>query len=382
MISQQDTQLLTQILITGVHRSKIKGSFSIAKSTAEILRKIVTQHSSKKGDTTQQLIHCVKSAGAIMQDAFPQLLIIGNIVRRILYIIREEHVQKQTNQDDVDVYHERNLQHLVGDNLKHEIDLNTSLEIKKEVIESIQGLIQELEVLEDDTMVERIEQHIHSGEVVLTVGLSHSVQYFLETASKKNLDFKLIVTEHAPSKDGHTMAEALGSQGIKTTLISDAAMFSVMSRVNKVIVGAHAILANGGLIAPCGTHMVALAAKKHSVPFVVVTGLYKLSPLYPVDQNSFNNMYNPGDVLPFSEIHSKNIHVYNPAIDYVPPELVDLFITNNGVHSPTYIYRLLAEYYDPIDYDLSINDSEDEEVSESDIDSQIDEFKGVTITSS
>ena len=47
----------------------------------------------------------------------------------------------------------------------------------------------------------------------------------------------------------------------------------------------------------------------------------------------------------------------NPAYDYVPPELLDLYITNNtttttGGHQPSYIYRLLTEYYHPADYTL------------------------------
>lgn len=53
--------------------------------------------------------------------------------------------------------------------------------------------------------------------------------------------------------------------------------------------GAHAVLANGGVIAPAGVHMVALAAKRHSVPFVVLVGLHKLSPLFPHDPDvTFN----------------------------------------------------------------------------------------------
>lgn len=51
----------------------------------------------------------------------------------------------------------------------------------------------------------------------------------------------------------------------------------------QVLVGAHAVLANGGIIAPCGMHMVALAARKHSIPFVVLVGLHKLSPMFPHD---------------------------------------------------------------------------------------------------
>jgi translation initiation factor 2B subunit (eIF-2B alpha/beta/delta family) len=60
----------------------------------------------------------------------------------------------------------------------------------------------------------------------------------------------------------------------------------------QVLVGAHAVLANGGVIAPAGIHMVALAAKRHSVPFVVLVGLHKLSPLFPHDPDvTFNGKH-------------------------------------------------------------------------------------------
>jgi translation initiation factor 2B subunit (eIF-2B alpha/beta/delta family) len=44
----------------------------------------------------------------------------------------------------------------------------------------------------------------------------------------------------------------------------------------KVIIGAHAVMANGGVIAAVGSHMVALAAHHHAVPFVVLAGLHKV----------------------------------------------------------------------------------------------------------
>lgn len=42
------------------------------------------------------------------------------------------------------------------------------------------------------------------------------------------------------------------------------------------MVGVHAVMANGGVIAPVGMNMVALAARKHAVPFVVVAGTHKV----------------------------------------------------------------------------------------------------------
>lgn len=44
----------------------------------------------------------------------------------------------------------------------------------------------------------------------------------------------------------------------------------------QVVVGAHAVMANGGVLAPVGLHMAALAAKRHAVPFVVLCGLHKV----------------------------------------------------------------------------------------------------------
>ncbi len=38
-----------------------------------------------------------------------------------------------------------------------------------------------------------------------------------------------------------------------------------------------------------GMHMLALAAKRHSIPFVVLVGLHKLSPLFPTDPDLLYN---------------------------------------------------------------------------------------------
>jgi translation initiation factor eIF-2B subunit beta len=79
----------------------------------------------------------------------------------------------------------------------------------------------------------------------------------------------------------------------RTTLTPAAAVHPLHAThtTPQVLVGAHAVLANGGVIAPAGVHMVALAAKRHSVPFVVLVGLHKLSPLFPHDPDvAFNGV--------------------------------------------------------------------------------------------
>lgn len=50
------------------------------------------------------------------------------------------------------------------------------------------------------------------------------------------------------------MAVQLSEFGIEATVVTDSAVFAVMTFVNKVIIGTHAVMANGGLIAHTGAY--------------------------------------------------------------------------------------------------------------------------------
>lgn len=42
-----------------------------------------------------------------------------------------------------------------------------------------------------------------------------------------------------------------------------------------------------------------------------------------------------------------SLAVHNPSYDYVPPELISLFVTDQGPgFMPSYVYRQLSEFYD------------------------------------
>jgi translation initiation factor eIF-2B subunit beta len=45
---------------------------------------------------------------------------------------------------------------------------------------------------------------------------------------------------------GRELVLGLSKVGISCTLIPDSAIFAIMSRVNKVVVGVHSVMANGG----------------------------------------------------------------------------------------------------------------------------------------
>lgn len=126
------------------------------------------------------------------------------------------------------------------------------------------------------------------------------------------------------------MSKSLASTGISTFLVPDSSIYAIMSRVNKVIIGAHAILANGGMFAITGSLLAATAARAHSTPLVVCAGQFKLTPLWNLyhDYGALD-FADPSSVLGFEEGSLVDkVDVLNPYYDYVGPELIDVFITN------------------------------------------------------
>ncbi|KAG2375255.1 hypothetical protein C9374_009878 [Naegleria lovaniensis] len=364
-LSKDYLNQICDTFIINLQRKKIKGIYNIGKHTAEILREIVAI--TKKNVLVQDIIDACRYVGKRLMDAQPTMLVIGNVVRRVLFIIRDEFntyiKQKKPSSKTSPSIRQSTLNisnPAVSGNLLNLLEMKSDInyaepiegDYKATVIEAVNVLIDEMDGLYKD-ISEHASEHIHSNEVILTVGLSHTVEFFLLAAAIKGKEFDVIVTENAPSYSGHQMVLKLSKAGIKTTLISDASVFAIMDRVNKVVIGTHAVMANGGLVAPSGTHLVALAAKEKSIPCVVCNGLYKLTPLYPLDQDSFNDRHSPLEIIKLEDGGLlRDVHILNPAFDYVPPELIDLFITNVGTHSPSYIYRLLTEYYDRRDYNL------------------------------
>lgn len=46
------------------------------------------------------------------------------------------------------------------------------------------------------------------------------------------------------------------------------------------------------------------------------------------------------------------LQVINPLLEFVQPDLVSLFVTDTGGFTPSYVYRMLAEYYSREDFVL------------------------------
>ncbi|XP_074812062.1 translation initiation factor eIF2B subunit beta isoform X3 [Natator depressus] len=271
-----------------------------ARQTVGLLRKIIGHGRwSNAGD----LMVLIRKEGKRMTVAQPSETTVGNMVRRVLKIIREEYGRLRGRSEESD--QQESLHKLLTSGGLSE-DFSTPYPpLRANVIEAISELLIELEGTTDNIAMQALE-HIHSNEVIMTIGYSRTVEAFLKEAARKR-KFHVIVAECAPFCQGHEMAVRLSKEEIETTVMSDAAIFAVMSRVNK----------------------------------------------FPNEEDSFYKFVSPQEVLPFTEgeILSK-INVHCPVFDYVPPELITLFISNIGGNAPSYIYRLMSELYHPDDHEL------------------------------
>ena len=243
------------------------------------------------------------------------------------------------------------------------------IDLRAEVIEGIGEIIDELDQADEQIAGYALE-HIHSNEVILTHTSSLTVQRFLLKAATKR-KFTVIHAESYPNNHHEVHASLVGSTsndedlpheafskpltsaGITVILIPDSAVFALMSRVNKVILGTHAVLANGGLIAAAGARVIAMAARAHRTPLVVLSGIFKLSPSHPFDPESYIEYGDVSKIFPYQDGSMVGkVDVENPIYDFVPPDLVDLYITNLGGHAPSYLYRIVQDHYREEDIDL------------------------------
>ena len=146
----------------------------------------------------------------------------------------------------------------------------------------------------------------------------------------------VFVDETRPVLQGARLtAWELTKEKIPATLIADnmAGFLMKQGKINKVIVGADRIAANGDVANKIGTYSLAVLAKEHKIPF------YVAAPLSTVDLSVQN-----GDEIPIEERDAEEIttirgirvaphrmHVYNPAFDITPNRYVTAIITEAGV---------------------------------------------------
>lgn len=191
-------------------------------------------------------------------------------------------------------------------------------------------------------IAEQGERFIRAGSTVLVHGHSRVVLAVLRRAAAAGTRFQVIATEGRPDETGLATARALSASGTPVTVVLDAGVGYAMERVDMVLVGAEAVVENGGVLNKLGTYGVALAAQAHNVPVYVASESYKFARMYPLRQVDLPVERKP---LDFGPLLPHGVVVDNPSRDYTPPHLISLLFTDLGVLTPAAVSDELIQLY-------------------------------------
>jgi methylthioribose-1-phosphate isomerase len=145
------------------------------------------------------------------------------------------------------------------------------------------------------------------------------------------------VDETRPLLQGARLtAWELGRLGIPHRIVTDSSAGALMARgsVDRVVVGADRIAANGDVANKVGTYPLAVLAARHGVPMLIAAPLSTIDPATPT-----------GDAIPIEERAAEEVlaagapagaEALNLAFDVTPAELVGGIVTEAGVLEPPY----------------------------------------------
>nr|XP_014102990.1 translation initiation factor eIF-2B subunit delta isoform X1 [Bactrocera oleae] len=182
-----------------------------------------------------------------------------------------------------------------------------------------------------------VQEKISNGDVILTFGCSSLITYIFEEALRRCVDFRVIVVDSRPFCEGQELLRRLTVKGIPCSYVLINAVSFVMPESTKVLLGAHALLANGYVMARTGTAQVALVAHSFNVPVLVCCETHKFSERSQTDAIVYNELGNPDDLIRSAQCSLANwqtkgkMSPLNLMYDITPPELVTAVVTEVSI---------------------------------------------------
>ncbi|NWI67039.1 EI2BD factor, partial [Todus mexicanus] len=149
-------------------------------------------------------------------------------------------------------------------------------EAKEKLQETIDKYLREKILLAAEAISRSAFEKINDNDVILVYGCSSLVNRTLCDAHvKKGRAFRVIVVDSRPRLEGRETLRRLVRKGIHCTYVMINAISYVLPEVSKVLLGAHALLANGSVMSRVGTSQIALVSKAYNVPVLVCCETYK-----------------------------------------------------------------------------------------------------------
>jgi methylthioribose-1-phosphate isomerase len=192
----------------------------------------------------------------------------------------------------------------------------------------------------------RVLTHCNTG--ALATGGIGTALAAIYVAAEQGKRVSVYADETRPLLQGSRLtAWELERARIPVTVLADGAAASLMraGRVDACFVGADRIATNGDVANKVGTYSLAIAARRHGIPFYVV------APRTTFDPDTCR-----GDDIVIEERNAdevrrgfgaatapEDVDVFNPAFDVTPAELITAIVSDRGIHRPPYAFGRAAE---------------------------------------
>ncbi len=306
-------------IILGIKTMELRGAGRIASSAAEALLIIARE---SKARSPSKFIDELEATTRLLLKTRPTAVSLPNAMRFIMHRVKTAHRENASLKD-----------------------------LRRITIEAGSAFIQNSKRAIDQ-IGEIGAKRIEDGDCIITHCNSAAVIGVLTTAFNQGKKFEVFISETRPRFQGRITAKALCDVGVTTTLIVDSAVRYFMAKMDKSIVGADAVAANGAVVNKIGTSMMALAANESRVPFFVAAETYKFSPETMVGQLVKIEERNPFEVLSREKLKEMpNVRIRNPSFDVTPPEFIDLIITEKGIIPPQAAVMIIKEQFGSISAD-------------------------------
>lgn len=170
----------------------------------------------------------------------------------------------------------------------------------------------------------------------------------IRAAVEAGKKISVIADETRPVLQGARLtAYELARDGIPVTVACDNAAGLLMRKgmVDKIVVGADRIAANGDTANKIGTYSVAVLAKEHGIPLYIAAPFSTIDPqtpdgdAIPIEERSDAEVAEIGGV----RIMPHDVKAYNFAFDVTPAAYITAIITEKGVLYPPFKESIAAK---------------------------------------
>ncbi|THX80434.1 IF-2B-domain-containing protein [Aureobasidium pullulans] len=242
---------------------------------------------------------------------------------------------------------------------------------KEDICTAIDTFIRERITVADTAIAATACAKIRNNTTIVTYAKSSIVEKTLLRAWESGTRFKVIVVDSRPLFEGRNLVRRLANAGIPVTYLMAAAAAHALKDADLVLLGAHAMMANGRLYSRIGTASVAMLAHFRDIPVIVLCESIKFTDRVALDSIVLNEVAPAEQLIPASKSlptppaatdakkddkdeeaklenwrDMPNLQLLNILYDVTPAEYVNMVITEYGSLPPSsvpVVHRISTE---------------------------------------